>query len=152
MVKDRSSSTQEFELISHTADMKMRAYGRTDKELFVHALRGMFLLTEPVFVDDADTQKDACNHSKQHHDIIISAANQELLLVDFLSYALYLSDVHNEIYLDARIHQLNETNIKASVCGIQIKRCTIEIKAVTYHDLSITYKNGRWQATMVFDI
>ena len=38
---------KDFEMVPHTADIKIRAYGNTMEELFRHALQGMFQSIRP---------------------------------------------------------------------------------------------------------
>ncbi len=46
------------------------------------------------------------------------------------SQALYLSDVYNEAYLDAKIHQITTTTVNATIYGIPITGFdVVEIKA-----------------------
>ena len=74
-------------------------------------------------------------------------------VVDFLSEALYLSDVHNEAYLDATIRYVDDNRIDAVLHGIKVRGFeVVEIKAVTYHDLRVEQIDGVWQADIVFDI
>lgn len=81
------------------------------------------------------------------------APDIDALLVDFLSEALYLSDVHNQAYFDVAIDQLTDTNIKAVIKGVAITGFdVVEIKAVTYHDLVIKHVDDVWQTDIVFDI
>ena len=62
-------------------------------------------------------------------------------------------DINNEAYLDARIDQLTDTHIKATIFGVTITGFdVVEIKAVTYHDLKIEQHDGEWIAEIVFDI
>ena len=94
-----------------------------------------------------------CKALPAKHGIRVTAADREALLVDFLSYALYLCDVHNEAYLDVDIHKLTSTSITAIVKGVKVTGFeVVEIKAVTYNDLKVEYANGVWQAEVVFDI
>ncbi|MCX5922321.1 MAG: archease [Candidatus Dependentiae bacterium] len=147
MVKD-------FESLSHTADIKIRVYGDTLEELFRHALIGMFQTVGPQAPDCVVRDgRLVCMQLPQHHSVEVESLDYESLLVDFLSHALYLSDVHNEAYLDVVIEQLTPTFIKASLHGVKITGFeVVEIKAVTYHDLEIKQINGAWQAIIVFDI
>jgi SHS2 domain-containing protein len=145
---------KDFEQISHTADIKIRVYGTTLQELFKHALIGMFQSIGPhaqgcTTVDD----RLQCPSLPQKHEIDITSVDREALLVDFLSEAWYLSDVNDEAYLDADIHELTDTHIRATVHGVKITQFdVVEIKAVTYHDLAITQVDGQWQTDIVFDI
>lgn len=143
-----------FEVLPHTADIKIRAYGTTYEQLFINVLRGMFLSIEPHFVHDDHRGKTMnCATATSKESVTIQAQDREQLLVDFLSYALYLSDIHNCVYLDMIIKQLHETSIEAIVCGVPIKGfAVVEIKAVTYHELVLTDVGGIKQADVVFDI
>ncbi len=35
---------KDFELVEHTADIGLKVYGKSEKELFINAARGMFFL------------------------------------------------------------------------------------------------------------
>lgn len=146
---------QDFELIEHTADLQIRVYGRSKEELFTNALCSMFQVIEPHTDQTGCRREDnrlVCESLPYQHSIEVNATDMADLLVDFLSQALYLSDVHNEAYLAVTIHKLTKTAIDATVHGIKVDRFGIEIKAVTYHDLEIKKVDGRWQADIVFDI
>ena len=145
---------KDFELLPHTADLKIRAYGRTVSELFKHALIGMFQAIGPHATGCTRKQdRLICPTLPIHHDVEVAAQDTPSLLVDFLSHALSLSDIHNEAYLDVIIHELTDTHIKANLQGVAIERFeVVEIKAVTHHDLRVQQVNGLWQADIVFDI
>ena len=145
---------KDFEQLPHTADIKIRVYGTSLKELFKNALIGMFQVIGPHAKDCKKIKgRLICASLPIQHTIAITSVDRESLLVDFLSEALYLSDINNEAYLDADIHELTDTNIKATIKGVPIEGFdVVEIKAVTYHDLHIQEKNGAWQADIVFDI
>lgn len=145
---------KDFEPLPHTADIKIRVYGATLAELFRNALIGMFQSIGPhaadcIIIDD----RLLCKKLPRSHTIVIEAPTPESLLVDFLSYALYLSDVHNEAYLDAIIHAINPTTVEATIYGVPVTGFeVVEIKAVTYHDLEVRQVNGGYQVDIVFDI
>jgi len=144
----------DFELLPHTADIKIRAYGKNLQELFRHALIGMFQAIHPI-IPECTIQNDrvVCSKLPEKHELNVQAPDRESLLVDFLSEALYLSDVYNEAYLDAIIHECTDTIINATLCGIKVEGFeVVEIKAVTYHELVIKKEKDIWQADVVFDI
>ena len=94
-----------------------------------------------------------CKELPETHEIKVEAIDRDALLVDFLSEALYLSDVNNEAYLDVEINELSDTTISATLRGIKITGFeVVEIKAVTHHDLKIKEIDGMWQVDIVFDI
>jgi len=147
MVKD-------FESLPHTADIKIRVYGKTKKDLFRHALIGMFQVIGPKIAGcHVESGRVVCKELPEKHDIAVEALDDVALLVDFLSEALYLSDVNNEAYLDVVIHELTDQKIKATIYGAKVKGFeVVELKAVTYHDLAIKKVDDVWQADIVFDI
>lgn len=145
---------KDFEQIPHTADIEIRVYGKTKSELFAHALMGMFQVIGPkalgCVIRDGRIE---CSQLPQTRAVEVQSFDLESLLVDFLSEALYLSDVHNEAYLHADIHELTDTRIRATLHGIVVEGFeVVEIKAVTYHDLRIEQLDGLWQTNIVFDI
>lgn len=146
---------KDFEFIEHTADIKIRVYGATLAELFRNALIGMFQAIKPKAKDCTyEDDRLVCPHLPNKREVVIHSLDREALLVDFLSYAWYLCDVHNEAYLDAIINSITDTDINATLLGVSIQGFdVVEIKAVTYHDLALV-KNGQgiWQTDIIFDI
>lgn len=133
-----------FELLSHTADTKIRVVAGTQQELFIGALNGMFSIMQPVVVDDAKTQE---------RRITIRSPDIESLLIDFLSEALYMSDVHNEWYDRVSFAICTGYEIDAILYARKIKRFAgVEVKSVTYHELEVKHDGGLWHAVIVFDI
>lgn len=147
---------KDFENISHTADLQIRVYGKTLKDLFKNALIGMFQSIKPNTQDEnCHYQEDRliCSDFTQGHNIDLTSTDLDFLLIDFLSEALYLSDVHNEAYLDIDIHELTHTKISATLKGIKITGFeVVEIKAVTYSGLEIKKENNYYITDIVFDI
>ncbi len=145
---------KDFESVPHTADLKIRVYGTTLKDLFVHALIGMFQSIKPINTDCSYVNdRIVCPNLPIKRDVEINSVDRNALLVDFLSDAIYLSDVHNEAYLNVIIHELTDTQLKATLQGIEVQGFeVVEIKAVTYHDLDIHQVDNHWQTDIVFDI
>jgi SHS2 domain-containing protein len=146
--------TREYELVPHTADLKIFAFGTTFQELFRNALKGMFASIKPK--SSAIRYKEELpivDHFTAEHQVVVHSSDRETLLVDFLSECLYLSDVHNEAYFDARFKLLEEDELEATIYGVPISGYdVVEIKAVTYHDIALEQIDGIWRATLVFDI
>ncbi|MDZ4152909.1 archease [Methylicorpusculum sp.] len=146
---------KDFELLSHTADIKLRVYAHDRAQLLRHALMGMFQSVRPQVPGCA--VKDGrvfCKQLPISREVSVQSGDFEALLVDFLSEALYLSDVHNEAYFDATIHAIDATHVRATLRGAAITGFEVtEIKAVTYHDLVVRQESdGSWVAEIVFDI
>ncbi len=145
---------KDFELIPHMADLKIRVYGKTQQELFQHALIGMFQAMRPIAPGCSyHNDRLVCPALPIMRDIGANSGDINALLVDFLSEALYLSDTHNEAYLAVTIANMTQTMVVGTLQGVAVTGFEeSEIKAVTYHDLEIVQKDGVWQTDIVFDI
>ncbi|MFA5129073.1 MAG: archease [Patescibacteria group bacterium] len=133
---------KKYEILEHTTDLKIRAFGKTKEELFLNMLNGMF------FGAGAKTENQEFTPRK----IKIKSADEQSLLVDFLSEVLAQSDINNEAYLEVKFEKLAKTELEAKIFGVPVKSFGIEIKAVTYHGLEIKKNSGGWEATVLFDI
>ena len=113
---------KDFEQLSHTADIKIRAYGKTIEQVFRNALVGMFQVIGPQAKGcRVQQERLVCDQLPEHHTVDVRARDRELLLVDFLSEALYLSDLHNQAYLDAEIHEMSDNHERATLHGVTIE-------------------------------
>ena len=66
---------KQYELIDHTADVAIKAYGKTLSEAFENAAKGMF----DIITDNSEVE------STGQYNIELKASDLEQLLVDFLS-------------------------------------------------------------------
>jgi len=145
--------SKDFEQLPHTADIKIRVYGKTLEELFRNALVGMFQIIG-TRSEQCTTKNDrlVCDNLPGRYAVEVSSPQQDLLLADFLSEALFLSDIHNQAFFNLEVQELTETHIRATVHGVDVEGFDTEIKAVTYHELKLQQVDGIWQAEVVFDI
>jgi SHS2 domain-containing protein len=136
---------RDFEIIEHTADAGIRAYGADLQEAFANAARGLFSL-----ITELDNIREV-----EYRDIKLNAPDQESLLVEWLNELIYLFDADNMIFARFDITQLSETRLKARVYGEKVDssrhRLKTGVKAATYHMLNIDESNG-WQVQVLFDI
>ena len=136
---------KEFEIVNHTADVGIRAYGADMNEAFANAAKGLFsLITE--FDDVAEVVP---------RDIELTAPDQESLLVGWLNELIYLFDTENLIFKRFDITQLSDTHLKARSYGYKVDsskhKLKMGVKATTYHMLKIDKNNGS-EVQVLFDI
>jgi len=131
-----------YEILEHKADLKIRAFGKDKKELFLNMLKGM-----------VESQKAEKLKTKDKGQIKIKSLDLPTLLVDFLSEALYLSQVNKEVYFDINFRKFSDTELEGELIGQKVERFGEDIKAVTYHGLDVHQKKDKtWEATVLFDI
>lgn len=134
----------DFVLLEHKGDLKIKVWGKTRKDLFQNAMTAMF--------KSAQYEKDL-NGRKTKTKIKLSSFDLPGLLVDFLNEVLYLVETRKEIYEKINFKKFFEKELEGELLGQPLKRMGIQIKGVTYHDLKIFQrKDGLWQATILFDI
>ena len=140
---------KEFEILEHTADIGIAAYGKTKREVFINAAKGMF---EIIAGENKTLKENFCDKIK------LEADNLEGLLFAWLNELLYISETKLVILNKFEIKDLSNDKIEAEVGGAKINPPSVkiekEIKAVTYHRLEIIKdeKNGLWRAQVIFDI
>jgi len=139
---------EKFQVLEHTADLKIRATGQTIEQMFANMAYGMFLnlMGEQEFLKTVDSTQDLVTQK-----IDIKAHDKEAMFIDFLNELIYLSDINNEIYFQFDL-KIEETSIKGELKGKKVERFKYEIKAVTYNDLIVKEDNGTWVGEVVFDI
>lgn len=141
-----------YEILEHTADLKIRAFGKDLPELFSNILCGMFEAMKPRLKSGIQKSGRPDLSGKIRRPIKISSIDQETLLVDFLSEALYQSQINKEAYFEANIDRLTNKKLVGELIGRKVDGFEEEIKAVTYHGLEIKRVDDHWQAVVLFDI
>ena len=133
-----------YKILEHKADLKIKVKGSSEEELFLNALLAM---EEGLRPGTKETKEEI------KREIKIKSIDLPALLVDFLNEALYLIQVHKEIYNNVKFKKITDTELEAELFGQKLERFGEDIKAVTYHGLDIHQrKDGIWEATVLFDI
>lgn len=135
-----------YQHIDHTADVGIKIFGETLKELFENAALGLFDII-------ADLEKVATVVERQ---IEIEASDRDALLVNWLSELNFLFFTKREIYKEFVIEELHDFKLTAKVRGERIDygrhEIFTEVKAVTYHHLYIKETPTGWEAQVIFDL
>ena len=134
------------EIIEHTADIGIKAYGRDMKELFQNAARGMFNIAA-----DLEGLKPSTSI-----EVKSKAANYEELLISWLDDLLYNFYTKNIIFSEFTINKIEPCHIEARVSGKHVgdnrSRLKSEIKAATFHELKINQTNEGYEVQVIFDV
>ncbi len=135
----------DFEIVDHTADVGIIAYGAGMSQLFANAARALFsLITE---LDDVA--------EVLYRDTELTAPDEESLLVAWLNELIYLFDVENIVFKRFDVTELSPTRLKARSYGEKVvgsrHKLKTGVKAATYHMLKIDRDDG-CRAQVLFDI
>ncbi len=135
-----------YEIIDHTADVGIAAYGSDMAEAFASAARGMFSL-----MVDIESVSDAVSQT-----IDIHADNREDLLVSWLNEMIYRCEVDGMLFSRFEVNRLTHREMDATCYGERIDpqrhRIKTGIKAATYHNVRIDKVDGGYRVQVLFDI
>ncbi|UCH42592.1 MAG: archease [Dehalococcoidales bacterium] len=135
----------DFELLEHTADVGIIAYGASIDMVFANAGKALFsLITELEDIEEV-----------RYRNIEVEAQDRESLLVRWLNELIYIFDTENILFKVFDIKQLTDTNLKAVAGGEAVDttrhRLKTGVKAATYHMLKIDKDDG-YRAQVLLDI
>lgn len=142
----RITYTTKFEVLEHTADVGVIAYGADLRELFANAALGLFsLMVETSGVREAEVRT-----------VEVAGHDLETLLVRWLTELLYYLDADQLLFSRFEIEEITGTSLRARAFGERIDRerhdLHFGVKAVTRHMLEIVPEDSGYRATVIFDI
>ena len=136
---------KDFEIVDHTADVGIIAYGADMSQAFANAARALFSL-----ITELDSVREVF-----YRDIELTASDQESLLVEWLNELIYLFDAERVVFSRFDITELNDTRLKARSYGEKVDsskhKLKTGVKAATYHMLKVDQADGG-KVQVLFDI
>jgi SHS2 domain-containing protein len=135
-----------FEVINHTADVGIIAYGADIEELFSNAALALFsLIIEPESIKE-----------KLHLDLEVSSEDIDSLLVEWLNELIYLFDVKHVLFNHFDIKSLTHNGLTATCYGEDFDpmkhKIKVGVKAATYHMLELDRSDDGFKAQVILDV
>jgi len=135
---------KKFELIEHTSDIGLAAYGKTLAEAFANAARGMFsIIAEIDNVRQVESRR-----------VEVNADDVEGLLFEWLNSLLYYLDVENLLFSGFDIIEFEDTRLVVVCRGEKYDpsrhRLKTGVKSATYHLLEVDRQKNK--VRVIFDI
>ena len=134
-----------YEVLEHTADVGIRAWGDSLEGAFDQATRGLLDITGAF--DEAGDGETL--------DISIDGDDLGGLLVEWLEEVLYTQDAKDRVVTAIDVDRVGEGGIRGSI-RTKPRPGTLEgtaVKAITYHQLLVEERaDGNWIAQVFFDI
>jgi SHS2 domain-containing protein len=133
-----------YELIEHTADMGLIAYGNDLSEAFANAAYGLFSI-----MADLGQVKE-----KESRLIELKEEDVETLLFEWLNHLLYVFDVDMLLLKRFDIEHFDGSGLKATCHGEKYDparhRLKRGVKSATYHMLKVDRERN--QVQVIFDV
>jgi len=140
------SKHRKYEIIDHTADAGIRAYGSNMEEVFANSALGMMSL-----MVDAESVRPI-----ERREIKAEGRDWESLLVSWLGEVLYQVEAEGRVFREFQIDRLSPFTVWGWGLGEALDPARhafkVEIKAPTYHMLELKEDKGRWTAQVIFDV
>ena len=131
-----------YEILQHTADVRLRVTASSLEELFVDALQGLMdVMGAPVGA-----------HSVRPEPIELDSVDLTALLVDFLNEALVRAVVRRRHFTGASFASLGETHLSATLTSVPAASFDEDVKAVTHHEAEVRRSGEGWTTMLVLDI
>ncbi len=133
-----------FQLIEHTADTGLIAYGTNLAEAFASAAYGLFsIITELNRVREA-----------QSRPLTVSAGDIEGLLFNWMNELIYVFEVEYLLFKRFDITEFSEHNLKATCWGERYDpsrhQLKLGVKSATYYMLEVDAEKNR--VRVIFDV
>lgn len=143
---EESILAESKEILTHTADAKVRITSETLPSLFRLSLESLNQLLCPNF--------DHSSYQPTIKEIIeLEAADTTTLLIDFLSELLTLSQIHKAIFYEFTIDRMTDYTLSGTLSGSAVDAFQEDVKAVTYHEADVKVnEQGDWETVIIFDI
>ncbi len=137
-----------YELLDHTADVAIKAYGKNLEEAFATAAQAMFEL----MTDKAPVEK------KEKISLEAESIDLQGLLVKFLSDLIVIHETENLVLKEFTVHFTGENKLKAEGWGEKFIKEKhghgIHVKGVSYYSMEIHDGKEKEESfvKVVFDI
>jgi len=139
----KDATPQGFELLEHTADAGVRAWGPTLESLFQAAAQGLYALALSRPAPPGGVAYEFSVPGETHED----------LLHRFLAELVFLLSTHEWVAKELSLtFSPNGLIVAGHFSKIPSTTILREIKSPTYHRLQVRQEPGRWSAEVYFDL
>lgn len=136
-----------YEVLEHTADLRMGFYGADMADLLVCAARGLFRETLGRELPPATTAAVV---------VRLTVPEPDLLLRSWLGELLYLSETERVLFTEWDVTLDESGSLRGEAAGVPLTALPeaprLDVKAVTYHGLSVAEFAGGLRAEVIFDL
>jgi SHS2 domain-containing protein len=138
--------TAGFEILEHTADVGVRAWGTTLAEAFEQAGWGV--------AEIAGIRRRELPGAVQNRQVRASGSDPGSTLVEFLNELVLLHETEGVALTGLRVDQVTETGVtaEAEVIPLDAEPDGTAIKAATYHQLRVDDRPDGAEVRVYFDV
>jgi protein archease len=135
---------RDFEVLEHTADVGIRAWGASLEETFEAATEGLASILGGWRPGRGDVR-----------EVTIEPGDVGAQLVDWLSEVIYLQESQDSVITGVSVERVSEDGTRGTVTlaprGDEVLEGTA-VKAITYHQLRVEETPKGWVAEVYVDV
>jgi SHS2 domain-containing protein len=137
-------SSAGHEVLEHTADVGIRAWGDSVKTVFEQAAWGL----AAILGIGANAEVG------DEHVVTASAGDREALLVDFLNELIVLHETKDAAFAGIEVVELSDTSLRVVVRTVPLagEPLGTGVKAATYHRLAFRETERGFEAEVYLDV
>ncbi len=132
-----------FELLDHTAEVKLRIRAPSFAELATEAGRAVARL---------ELGRAAPAAEGAYRDVVVRSPDREALLVDWLNELIWLAETERWVATEFEVHAATDTMLQARVRGVTVDEAPARIKAATFHGLKVAPAADGLEAEVILDV
>ena len=135
---------KKYEFLEHTADVKLKAYGKTIEEAFCNSA---YALKEKII-----GKKIVLKKIKK--EIKVAGKDNEKLLYNFLEEFLYLLDAKDFIFSKINKINIEGNKLTAEISGDKASsyKFSNSVKAITYNEIFVKKDKNNFICQVVLDV
>ena len=137
-----------YDIVESNGNVQLNAWGKTLKELFRNALRGLTAYIKPNAL--AVSNKEP----KEKHALRVEAVDLNSLLIEFLTSVIAAADFRGLAFTHVAFKTLGDNFLEAELSGVATNTFDQEVKAVSYSEVDIRHspESGLYETTLVFEV
>lgn len=129
-----------YDIFEKNGETVVRAWGKTERELFSHSLLGLAALLRP---DIAPKTKTARVRAHVHGGTLSD------MLSKFLSHVLFENEMHNAVFSAFDVIHFSPNEIECELIGKEVDHLEEEISAISFIGKGVERVNDRWEVEFV---
>lgn len=133
---------KKYELLSHTADIKIRAYGKNEEESFFNSISAL----KELIIGKKKVKKEILKK------INISAKSKEELLYKLLEEILFISDSKKLIISNVEKIKIKGNTLSLEAYFQKIEKLNNPVKAITYSQILFKEEKGKFISEVTLDL
>ena len=144
---DKAGLAKGFEIIPDAASARLRVWGRTVKDAFRNAVRGLALFVHP------NTGEITKKTPKESQEIAVHAVDINSLLVTLLSEVVARGDSESAVFTSISFTKFGENFLEGKLSGVKIAGFAPDIKEVSYEGVDIRKnpETGLYETMLVLE-